>query len=66
MLSYDQLVPSKKKKKTAPRKTKTGTLRIRKSRAMPSKVTQRYGTRRELLRYLKEHELGWCTDDELL
>ena len=66
MLYFDPIVPSKKKAARKPAKTKTGTLRIRKSRAIPSKVTQRYGTRRELLRYLKEHELGWCTDDELL
>lgn len=66
MLQMDPVVPPKKKKTTTKKKTKTGTLRIRRSRAIPSKVASRYGTRRELLRYLVNHELGWCTDDNLL
>lgn len=52
-----------KKTKTG---TKSGTTRLRKSKAIPSKTQQRYGTRRELLRSLVHHELGWCTDDNLL
>jgi len=63
------LTPKKKttKKKAATKlKTKGGTLRIRKSKAMPSQTQQRYGTRRELLRQLAHHELGWSTDDNLL
>lgn len=46
--------------------TKSGTTRLRKSKAIPSKTQQRYGSRRELLRKLVHHELGWCTDDNLL
>ena len=46
--------------------TKSGTIRLRKSDAIPVKIQQRYGTRRELLRNLVHHELGWCTDDDLL
>jgi len=66
MLQPDPIVPPKKKAARKTTKSKTGTLRIRKSRAMPSKTAQRYGTRRELLRNLTNHELGWCTDDNLL
>lgn len=60
----------KGKKSTPGTKTKKGTksatVRVRKSKAIPSKIQQHYGTRRELLRTLIHHELGWCTDDNLL
>lgn len=46
--------------------TKSGTTRLRNSKAVPSKVQQRYGTRRQLLKLLTNHELGWSTDDNLL
>ena len=57
---------STKKTSTSRLRTKSGTLRIRKSKRVPTSTQQRYGTRRELLRSLALHELGWCTDDNLL
>lgn len=63
-------VRGKKKSKTTATKTKrgvkSGTIRLRNSDAVPVKIQERYGTRRELLRNLVHHELGWCTDDDLL
>jgi hypothetical protein len=64
-------ITGKKKTKTTDtpktkRGTKSGTIRLRKSEAIPVKIQERYGTRRELLRNLVHHELGWCTDDNLL